>query len=195
MRILDKYLLREFAWPFLYSFDAFLLLFIVNDLLDNLGDFLRQGASLGTILRYYLIFLPEPIVLILPVALLLGVLFCLSMLGKHNELLAMRAGGVSLWRLALPFVVVSATASAVSFGVNELFVPQSRARADALERQIQGQRAQPVRANFFFTNPEQRRDWYARQFDPVDNVLLDMAIYMREPDGRPKMDVFARLAV
>lgn len=195
LRILDKYLLREFAWPLLYSFDAFLLLFVVHDLLENLGDFLKQRAGIGTILRYYLIVLPEPIVFILPLALLLGILFCLSMLGKHNELVAMRASGISLWRLAAPFFVVGALASVVSFVVNEAFVPQSRERVDALQRQMRGHRAVRVRSNFFFSDPQQRRDWYARRFDPETGVMEDTAVYLRAADGRPVLDVFARRAV
>lgn len=195
LRILDKYLLREFAWPLIYSFDAFLLLFVVHDLLENLGEFLRQHARIGMILRYYLIVLPEPIVFILPLAVLLGVLFCLSMLGRHNELLAMRASGVSIWRLGLPFFVAGAIASAASFGVSESFVPQSRERAESLKRQMRGQPATLKRQNFFFSNPQQHRDWYAREFDPEQNVMEDVAFYLRTADGKPLMDVFARRAV
>lgn len=195
LRILDKYLLREFAWPLLYSFDAFLLLFVVHDLLENLGEFLKQRAAIGAILRYYLIVLPEPIVFILPLALLLGVLFCLSMLGKHNELVAMRASGVGMWRLATPFFVVGAVASVLSFGINEQFVPQSRERADALQRQMRGLRATRIRTNFFYSNEQERRDWYARQFDPETGVMEDAAFYVRSTDGKPVIDVFARRAV
>jgi len=195
LRILDKYLLREFAWPLLYSFDAFLLLFVVHDLLENLGEFLRQHARVGMILRYYLIVLPEPIVLILPLAVLLGILFCLSMLGRHNELLAMRASGVSIWRLGLPFFVVGVIASVASFGVSESFVPQSRERAESLKRQMRGQPPTRKLQNFFFSNAEEHRDWYAREFDPEQNVMDDVAFYVRTPDGKPLMDLFARRAV
>jgi len=195
LRILDKYLLREFAWPLIYSFDAFLLLFVVHDLLENLSEFLRQHARIGMILRYYLIVLPEPIVFILPLAVLLGVLFCLSMLGRHNELLAMRASGVSIWRLGLPFFVVGAIASAAAFGVSEKFVPQSRERAESLQRQMRGLPAVLKRQNFFFSNSQDRRDWYAREFDPEQNVMEDVAFYVRTSDGKPVMDMFARRAV
>ncbi|MBM3858342.1 MAG: YjgP/YjgQ family permease [Verrucomicrobia bacterium] len=195
LRILDKYLLREFAWPLMYSFDAFLLLFIVHDLLENLGDFLRQRAEIGMILRYYLVMLPEPLVFILPLTVLLGVLFCLSMLGRHNELLAMRTSGISVWRLGLPFFVVGLMASAVSFGLGDKFAPQSRERALALQRQMSGLPAKEKLRNFFFSNQQEYRDWYAREFAPEENVMDNVAFYLRDRDGKPLMDVFARRAV
>ena len=80
------------------------MLWIVQELLDNLYDFIQFHAPLKDVLRYYLIVLPEAFVLILPMSLLLGVLFCLSNLGKNNELIAMRASGISVTRLAVPLL-------------------------------------------------------------------------------------------
>lgn len=195
LRILDKYLLREFAWPLLWSFDAFVLLFVVHDLLENLGDFLKQRAGLGMILRYYLVVLPEPMVLILPLTILLGVLFCLSMLGRHNELIAMRTSGISVERLSLPFFVAGAVASVISFALSDRWVPQSRERALALQRQMSGQPPTRKLQKFFFSNLREHRDWYAGEFDPEKNLMEDVAFYQRRPDGRPEMDVFARHAL
>jgi len=192
LRILDKYLLREFAWPLLYSFDAFLLLFVVYDLLENLGEFLRQHAKASMILKYYLVILPEPIVLILPLAVLLGILFCLSMLGRHNELLAMRANGLSVWRLATPFFVAGVAASLLSFWVNENFAPKSRESAESLQRQMRGQPPTVKRMNFFFSNAEQKRDWYAREFDPTTGEMSAAEFHTQTADGKPAMDVYAR---
>ena len=72
MRILDKYLLREFLLPVVYCFDAFVMLYIVQDLLGRLGDFIQYHAKVSQIVSYYLIILPEALVVMLPMALLLG---------------------------------------------------------------------------------------------------------------------------
>ena len=98
MRILDKYLLREFLLPVVYCFDAFVMLYLVQDLLGRLGDFIQYHAKVSQIVSYYLIILPEALVVMLPMALLLGLLFCLSNLGKNNELIA----SVSYTHLTLP---------------------------------------------------------------------------------------------
>lgn len=191
MRILDKYLLREFAWPLLYCFDAFLMLFIVLDLLDNLADFLQYHARVGQVLQYYLIVLPGAFVLILPMSLLLAVLFCLSNLGKNNELIAMRASGVSLLRTGAPLFGVGVVATALVFWVNESFVPRAKEKADAFLFDLRGRGSRYTLENFFFANPAEHRDWFARRFDTRARRLETVEVHQRGADHRPLLDVFA----
>jgi lipopolysaccharide export system permease protein len=185
MRILDKYLLREFALPLLYCFDAFLMLWIAQDLLGNLSDFIQFHARFGQVLHYYLIVLPQPIVqIIAPVSLLLAVLFCLATLGKHNELIAFRASGISVFRLSMPLLAVGVLASLLVFGVNEAFVPKSQERADAFMNELQGKGEKNIVENFFFFNSVERRDWYARRFNRQTGVMQELVqVYERRPDG------------
>jgi LPS export ABC transporter permease LptG len=184
VRILDKYLLRELALPLWYCFDAFLMLWIVQDLLGNLSDFIQFHARLGQILHYYLIVLPQPIVqIIAPVSLLLAVLFCLTTLGKHNELIAFRASGISVLRLAIPLLAVGVLASLLVFGVNEAFVPNSQERAEAFMDALRGKGEKDVKENFFFSNPVERRDWYARRFNTQTGAMQGpVGVYERRPD-------------
>ena len=165
MRILDRYLVREFVWPLLYCFDAFALLMVVIDLFGTLDEFIDYHARLGTVVHYYLIFFPEMFVLIMPMSLLLGLLFCLSNLGKHNELTAMRAGGISLLRLSLPLLGIGLVASLSVFAVNELFVPHAKEQREALMASLKGRGSRGVLQNFFFANTTELRDWYARRFN------------------------------
>lgn len=191
MRILDKYLLREFAWPFLYCFDAFALLMIVIDLFGTMDEFIEYHASVGKVIHYYLILFPEMFVLIMPMSLLLGLLFCLSNLGRHNELIAMRASGVSLTRLAVPLLGIGAAVSLLVFGVNELFVPRSREHAAALMNALKGKGERGVLENFFFANAAERRDWYARKFH-LDTAAMDNPeVHDRSSKGTPELDVYA----
>jgi len=194
VRILDKYLLREFLWPLLYCFDAFVLLMVVIDLFGTLDEFIEFHARLGTVVHYYLILLPEMFVLIMPMSLLLGLLFCLSGLGRHNELIAMRASGVSLMRLALPLLGSGLVATLVVFAVNELFVPRAREHADALMAALKGKGERGVLENFFFDNTAARRDWYARRFNTRTFEMENPEVHDRKPDGTPDFDVYAERA-
>lgn len=184
MRILDKYLLREFAWPLLYCFDAFAMLWVVMDLFDSLSDFLQAHARIGQVFHYYLIVFPDAFVLIMPMSLLLGLLFCLTGLGRHNELTAMRTSGISLARLSVPFLAVGIATTLVVFGVNELFVPRSKERADSFMSALRGKPPSSAIENFFFTNAAERRDWYARQFNTQTGEMQELVqVYQRNSDG------------
>jgi LPS export ABC transporter permease LptG len=195
VRIIDKYLLKEFALPLLYCFDAFLMLFLVLDLLENLGDFIQYHVRAGQILQYYLITLPDALVLLLPMSLLLAVLFCLSNLGKHNELIALRASGVGIGRIALPLLACGALATVVVFALNQSLVPRAKERADSFLSEMRGRGAKSVFANFFFANIPERRDWYARRFDTRARQLETVEVHQRNPTGAPLFDIFAETAV
>ena len=195
MRIIDKYLLREFIAPLLYTFDAFLMLFIVQDLLDKLTDFITFHAKVSQVLHYYLIVLPEAIVMILPMAMLLAVLFCLANLGKNNELIALRASGVSTLRLAAPFLIVGAVAAVAVFVINETLVPRSREKAEAFMNELRGRGTRTTVVNFFYANTADRRDWYVRQFNTVTKQLTGVEIHQRTLTGQPLLDIFAQEAV
>lgn len=195
VRIIDKYLLKEFLIPLLYCFDAFALLWIVHDLLDNLSDFLQYHAKIGQVLQYYLIVLPEAVVMILPMSLLLAVLFALSNLGKNNELIALRASGVSVFRMAVPLLLVGLAASGLVFFLGQSFVPRSKEKADAFLIELRGRGSKYLLENFFFANTADHRDWFARRFDTRSRRLETVEVHQRSADNKPQFDLFAETAV
>lgn len=194
MRILDKYLLRELAVPVLYCLSAFLLLGITIDLFENLPDFLQCHARIIQVIQYYLITLPDLFTMMLPMSLLLGLLFCLSNLGKHNELAAMRSSGMSIGRLAAPLLAIGLVASLVLLTVSELFVAQSKDRADALMSTLEGRGHYGVIENFFFTNPAEHREWYARRFDSSAMEMRDLVQITERKPGQAERRIDAGAA-
>src|SRR6516225_5922155 len=113
MRLLDRYLLRELLVPFAYCLGGFLLFWIFFDLFAELGNFQRKKLHGLDIAQYYLVITPDFLTVVVPVALLLALLYTLTNHARHNELTAIRAAGVSLWRLSLPYFAVG-VASALS---------------------------------------------------------------------------------
>lgn len=194
VRILTKYLLREFAWPLLYCFDAFAMLWIVMDLFGHLDDFIVNHASFATVLRYYITLFPEGFVQILPMTLLLALLFCLTNLGRHNELTAMRVSGVSLARLALPLLGVGALATTLVFVAGERLVPRAREGADALLNAVHGKESRGMLGGFFFSSVTEHRDWYARLFNTRTGEMDSPEVHERNSDGTPRLDVYAKRA-
>jgi len=194
VRILDRYLVREFAWPLLYCFDAFALLMVVVDLFGTLDEFIDYHARASTVVYYYLFYFPEIFVLITPMSLLLGLLFCLSNLGKHNELTAMRASGVSLLRLSAPFLSIGLVASLGVFAVSDALVPHTKEQREALMASLKGRGGRDILQNFFFANATELRDWYARQFNTQTFEMEHPEVHDRKPNGTPDFDVYARRA-
>jgi LPS export ABC transporter permease LptG len=147
------------------------------------------------VLHYYLITLPEAFVLILPMSLLLAVLFCLSNLGKNNELIAMRASGLSIVRLAAPLLAVGLAASVAVFIVGQSYVPRAKEKADAFLIDLRGRGSKYMLENFFFANTTEHRDWFARRFDTRKRQLETVEVHQRNADYKPQLDIFADSAV
>ena len=95
MKILDKYIIREFLRTYLIIFLSFVAIFVVIDVIDNLPRLIRNGATTQQATIYYLMRLPYLLVLTSPVTVLLTGLFMMSALSKHNESIAIRAAGIS----------------------------------------------------------------------------------------------------
>ena len=107
MRILDRYLIRQFCFALIFSLIAFWVIFLVVDLVEHVDKYIDKQASVSLVIKYYLYFTPYILVLSLPVAMLLSCLFSLGQLAKHNELTAMKSAGISLHRILLPLFVLS----------------------------------------------------------------------------------------
>ncbi len=145
MRILDRYVLREFAGYLMLGLAGFITIFVVVDIFEKIDVFLDHRAPALLIARFYLYRAPEVVVQVLPVALLLATFLALGQLNKFGELTAMRATGLSLLRLLRPVFGVALLAVAVAFLLSERVVPSANRERDAIyERQIQGVRRENV---------------------------------------------------
>lgn len=134
MRILDRHLLRSFLWPLAATLFVFVLLFIVIDAFNDLDEMLRSAVSPGVVAAYYAYFLPSILVQVLPVAVLVAVLIGFGGLNRHNEISAMRAGGVSSAQILAPLLFVGSLLSFSTLLVNELIVPRTSVMAAAIKQ-------------------------------------------------------------
>ncbi len=150
MTIIDRYVVRQFLLAFLFGLLAFTLIFLMIDMMEKLDDFIDASASPETILEYYIHFSPEIIKLMTPVAMLLAALFVMGRLTNQNELAAMKSSGLSLYRLLVPFLVVSVIVSVLSVYFNGWIVPYANQKKFAIERQHLHRVDSPQRFNLFF---------------------------------------------
>ncbi len=123
MRIIDRYITREFLRTYLIIFFSFAVVFIVIDVVDNLPRLIRNGASTQQATLYYLLRLPYLVVLTSPVTVLLTGLFMMNALSKHNESVAIRAAGISIKRAMFPLFLIGFTISLGIAAMGEYLLP------------------------------------------------------------------------
>lgn len=107
---LDRYLVREWLRVFLITLVGFPILVIVIDLTDKLDRYLSRGVSRGAVALSYVFDLPEKMFLVLPVAVLFATVFTVGSLGRHSELTAAKASGISFHRLVRPLFAAAGVA-------------------------------------------------------------------------------------
>lgn len=121
MRLLDRYILREFLIPFGYCLAGFLIFWMSFDLFQDLPELQRDHLHFLDYIEYYLWKVPELLIIVLPVAMLLALLYALSSHARYHELTAMRSAGISLWRISLPYLLVGFVASLWLFALSEVW--------------------------------------------------------------------------
>lgn len=198
MRLLDRYLLRELLVPLGYCLGGFLIFWVASDLFTELGSLQEHKMRVGDVAEYYLVRAPEFLVVVLPVALLLALLYTLTNLARHHEITAIRAAGVSLWRLAVPYFAVGFAASVVLFAMNELWVPDSEDQAQLIkDRRLQTRQTQAERhliRNLGFTNARDGRRWQVGVFNEETAEMFNPQVAWAQPDGSSRW-IFAERAM
>jgi LPS export ABC transporter permease LptG len=174
MRLLDRYLLREFLIPLGYCLGGFLIFWITFQLFSELDEFQRARLTTWEIIRYFLIILPDLLNRVVPLALLLAMLYALNQHCRHHELTAMRVAGLSLWRIALPYLTVCATAGMLLFSLSEWLMPDSADQAEALLKSHQPGAAADLnrRKNLAFKNERAGRIWQIGEFDLLTHEMI-----------------------
>ncbi len=125
LRILDGYVLRFFASSYAIATETFLTLFVIVDIFDRLDTFLDHKDPLAVaILRYYGAQLPVIFYQLGPFLTLAGAMFAVARLRRNNELLAMKAGGVSVWRTLVPIFVAGTAIAGAGVADQELLIPR-----------------------------------------------------------------------
>lgn len=184
MRLLDRYLLRELFIPLGYCLGGFFIFWISFDLFSDLEKFQEQGMGAGDIVRYYGIKAPELLVVVMPMGLLLALLYSLTNHARYNELVAMRAAGVSLWRMSIPYFSVGVAFSLALFAINELWVPQF-AEAAAAMRRGRAENGDDGRwhQNLNFRNARDGRTWTISALNLETFEMKHPQIAWELPDG------------
>lgn len=130
MRLIDRQVTRELVGPFFFGVAAFSSVFFVYAFLFKLTN--MNGLTLSTALQMVLLPLPMIVGFTLPMSTLLAVLIGMGRLSGDSEMVALFAGGVSLYRVALPVFVLAVGLTGVSMVVGEYLTPFTTSRYEEM---------------------------------------------------------------
>ncbi|MFC2077094.1 LptF/LptG family permease, partial [candidate division KSB1 bacterium] len=178
MKILDRYISREYIKAFVYSISGFVLVYVIVDLFENIDKFIDTHARMSLVGQYYLYYIPYIVILVLPVATLLASLYSIGTLARNRELIAMKGAGISLYRILRPVFLWAVVISLVALLIAELVIPWSNEKKTTIRRvTIEGR--QPVnfswRLNFAYSGTDDRMyhiGLYNGSADRLERVVI-----------------------
>jgi LPS export ABC transporter permease LptG/LPS export ABC transporter permease LptF len=195
-RILDSYISRGFFVYFLWSLLVCYALFVILTLFDLLDQIIRNKADLLLIMGYFLFLTPHILTICVPVAILLSILILFGVLEKGSEVTAMKAGGWSLYRIALPVLLIAGIICSVIYFMQDYILPYANIRQDTMRNEIKGRPPQT-----FFNKTRKwifgQTDWIYNYdyYNPDKDVFIGLNIYEVDlQNSRIKRRISARQA-
>jgi len=166
----------------LFGLLTFILIFVLIDLMEKLGNFIDQEVAAKTIFEYYFVFIPEIIRLMLPVSVLLGTLFTVGKLSNLNELTAIQSAGISFIRFSIPFLATTLIISFFAIYFGGYVVPKANKQRIFIEKNylkkglvysgsniyFQDKANRIVTIDFFNTNDNRANRVSIQEFNPTN---------------------------
>ncbi|HTH00217.1 MAG TPA: LptF/LptG family permease [Vicinamibacterales bacterium] len=180
--LIDQYVSRMYLRMVALAFLALVGLFYISTFIDA-SDKLFKGTANGTMIMTLLVYrTPQFVYFVIPIAALLSVLVTFGLLSRTSELTVMKACGISLYRVALPIVLLSLLFSAALFALDQEVLARANRRATAIDDQIRGRPPKTF-------NPLNRRWMIGRDgsiyhyghFDPRHETLTSLSVYRLVP--------------
>lgn len=182
---LARYVTRQFLALFGICFGALAVIWLMADLNDNLDDLRQSGHTLKMAWKLYSVRVPEILVMLLPYSLMLSLLYCLGLLSRSREVVAMIQTGRGLARLTTPFLITGIFCGVLCLGLNYQWAPHSLA-AEKLVLDEAHHRDRVEAQDVAFRNVEARRQWMVGTFPPDyfrGAPLKGIFVVQEHPDG------------
>ena len=141
MKKLDFYIIRQFLVTLSMTLIGFVCVILIVDLIENLDRFIDNSIPANITIKYYIYAIPWFLNIGLPMSMLISTVFSIGLLAKRNELSAMKATGISLYRIAIPITVIGLIVSFISFELDNKWVSKGNEVRFNIEREYMKRRS------------------------------------------------------
>ena len=181
-QLIDTYILSSFLFYFLLLLTSFVLITEVFTFFELLSDVIRNQIPMPRVLTYLFFLAPKLIYDSTPISVQVAVLVTFGVLTKQNEVTALKACGVSLYRLATPVLLASAVLSLALFAFDYYYLPDANRKQDAIRAEIKGRPARTyLRPEHPWIMGQGSRIYYYKHFEPDEKVMGGVNVFELDP--------------
>jgi LPS export ABC transporter permease LptF/LPS export ABC transporter permease LptG len=194
-RLMDIYLLRRFFLYFGLLMGAFVFLFEAFTFFELLDNIATNRVPFFIVLEYFVYLTPYLLYQLAPLGALVAILVTIGVMSKNNEIVACKAGGTSLYRLAMPLFFAGIALAATMIVLDDTYLPYANQRQDALRNQIKGRPAQTYTQPQRWIFGENSKVYNYDFFDPQQNLFGGLSVLEIDPTNyQVRRRVFASRA-
>ena len=146
-KILDQYILKKFFINFIYIILSFTIIFIIVDIIDNIDKFISRGISNKEMFDYYLLSVPWYISVALPMTLLIATIITFVTLQKNNEITALKASGISIYRISSSLIAIGVIFCFISFYFENIIVMNTFNKRIPIENKLKNKKTFTTKKN------------------------------------------------
>jgi len=195
MRILTRYVLREFLVPLGYCLSGFMAIYVLFEMFNSAGRLIEAKPPALTVVAYFFGYVSPYFEYLIPAALMLAALYTMWNFCRHSEVTAMRANGIGFVAIVRPLLSIAAVATVGVALLNEFYAPEASEWAYDLRET----RFKPVtgieRTNIPFYNLPAGRVWSVDRMSLDNpNVLEGVRVSFDRPDGSRRLNITCRKA-
>lgn len=185
--LIDRYILVSFIRLFLLVLLVLYVISIVVQFTEVNDDMNKNNVSFSVLWDYYRYRLPDTMLLLIPISALVATLATFGIMTRNNETVAIKAAGISQYRMAMPVLAMALLLSIVTFNISENVLPQSKIKYDEVRRKIKNLKPQTLEQmgrQFLFGRAQLanlNRIYYFYQYDEKDYRFSKISFYDYNP--------------
>ena len=180
-QLMDLYILRRFLFYLLLLMAAFVFLFEAFTFFELLDDIARSRVAFFVVVDYFTYLVPYLLFQLAPLAALVATLVTIGIMSKNNEIVACKASGISLYRLAVPLLVAGVVLAAAMLILDDTYLPYANQRQDALRNQIKGRPPQTYTRPQRWIFGENSKIYNYDFFDSSQNLFGGLSVLEIDP--------------
>jgi len=178
MKILDRYILREYLYSLAGVIFICIIVLMVYMLIENYDEILKNNPGMKHVILYFLNSLPYNLMEVIPLAVAISILYTIGTFARHNELVAIVSAGISTQRIAKPVLIATLCFSFITLFFNEMIVPGCQERARYIEKAfIEGKGEKILTRNKeIFVKGKGQRFYIMEAFDSNTKIMTNPTV-------------------
>jgi LPS export ABC transporter permease LptG len=192
LKTFDRYLIKNFLVPFLYSLFGLIAVWLVYDLGTRANAFQDAHLSFRAIAQFYLTQIPFILVNWMPLGVLLGLLYVLTRMSRRNEIVSMLSAGMSVPRVLLPLIILGLLLTGICMALNYELGPQGSNSTYLLDELTKGKSKQSLLEADIFVNRKDHRLWFIQSMNRKTEEITNVQVIQQDEQGVIQSKLYAQ---